>query len=210
MAATTYPDATALQTYLTEIGVTNTVSTLSKTSALADAIYWAERFTGRTFITSDSSETRKYDAIQPQNGYTLVDIEDANTITAVSIGTGSALTLDTDYNLLPLPLRSGNPYEAVRFLRSVPNGAKAISVTGKFGWSAVPASVSQAIMIYAAGNIVSGIESGSGGSAQRRKIGDREVQYANPAESAFGIGNGAAMRQRAASILAPFVRVPYV
>jgi hypothetical protein len=96
------------------------------------------------------------------------------------------------------------------FLKARPSLPKEISVTGKFGWAAVPASVSQAIMIYAAGDIVSGIESGSGGSAQRRKIGDREVQYANPTESVYGIGNGAAMRQRAASMLAPFVRVPYV
>jgi len=211
MAATNYPDDGDLQTYLTEIGVTNTISTDTKENAIAEAVYWAERYTGRTFTTSDSSETRKYDAIQPQSGYTLVEIEDANTITAVSVGTGSALTLDTDYDLLPLPLRSGNPYEAVRFLRSVPNGAKAINVTGKFGWSAVPGAVKQAIIIYAAASVVSGIESGSGGSAQRRKIGDREVQYAvSVVATEFGIGNGASMRQRAASMLAPFVRVPYV
>jgi len=210
MAATTYPDGGDLQTYLTEIGITQTISSDTKTNAVADAIFWAERFTGRTFTTSDSSETRKYDATQPQNEYTLVEIEDANTITAVTIGTGSALTLDTDYDLLPLPLRSGNPYECVRFLRSRPYGPKEIRVTGKFGWSAVPGSVYQAIVIYAAGTIVSGIDSGLGGSAARRKIGDREVQYANPTASVFGTGNGAAMRQQAAGMLAPFVRVPYV
>ena len=211
MAATNYPDDGDLQTYLTEIGVTNTISTDTKENAIAEAVYWAERYTGRTFTTSDSSETRKYDAYQPQNINTLVEIEDAFLVSSVSITTGSALTLDTDYDLLPWPRRSGTPSECIRFLRSMPSGAKQVNVTGKFGWSAVPGSVKQAIIIYAAASVVSGIESGSGGSAQRRKIGDREVQYAvSVVATEFGIGNGASMRQRAASMLAPFVRVPYV
>jgi len=210
MAATLYPDDGDLQTYLTEIGITQTISADTKSNAIDDAIYWAERYTGRTFITSDASETRKYDAYQPQNVNTLVEIEDAFLVTSVTVGTGSALTFDTDYDLLPWPRRSGNPHECIRFLRSMPSGAKQVNVTGKFGWSAVPGSVFQAIMIYAAGTIVSGIDSGSGGSAARRKIGDREVQYANPTASVFGTGNGAAMRQQASVMLAPFVRVPYV
>jgi hypothetical protein len=210
MAATNYPDDGDLQTYLTEIGIAATISADTKTNAIADAIYWAERFTGRTFTTSDSSETRKYDAYQPQNINTLVEIEDAFLVTSISITTGSALTLDTDYDLLPWPRRSGTPSECIRFLRSMPSGAKQVNVTGKFGWSAVPGSVKQAIIIYAAGNIVSGIDSGSGGSPSRRKLGDREVQYANPTSSIYGTGNGAAMKQQAAGMLAPFVRVPYV
>jgi hypothetical protein len=211
MAATNYPDDGDLQTYLTEIGITQAISADTKTNAIADAIYWAERFTGRTFTTSDSSETRKYDAYQPQNINTLVEIEDAFLVSSVSITTGSALTLDTDYDLLPWPRRSGTPSECIRFLRSMPSGAKQVNVTGKFGWSAVPGSVSQAVLVYAAGTIVSGIDSGSGGATQRRKIGDREVQYAvSVVPTQFGVGNGAAMRRQASVMLAPFVRVPYV
>jgi hypothetical protein len=97
------------------------------------------------------------------------------------------------------------------FLKARPSLPKEISVTGKFGWAAVPGSVKQAIMVYAVGNIVSGIDSGEGGSPQMRKIGDRQVQYAvSVVPTQYGIGNGAAMRQRAAGMLAPFVRVPYV
>jgi hypothetical protein len=211
MAATNYPDDGDLQTYLTEIGITATISADTKTNAIADAIYWAERFTGRTFTTSDSSETRKFDALQPQNQYTTVEVSDCHSVTSVIIGTGSALTNNEDYELLPHPRRTSDPIEAIMFLKARPSLPKEISVTAKYGWSAVPGSVKQAIIIYAAGTIVSGIDSGSGGATQRRKIGDREVQYAvSVVPTQFGVGNGAAMRQQAAGMLAPFVRVPYV
>jgi hypothetical protein len=209
MAATTYPDATALQTYLTEIGITSTVSSGTKTNALAEAVEWAETFTGRTFITSDSSETRKYDVEGPQNGLVICEIQDAFSITSVSIGTGSALTLNTDYELLPINPRTGWAYEAIRFLLSAPYGNRNVNVTGKFGWSAVPGAVNQAIMQYAAGTILAGINAGSGGSAARRKIGDREVQYAGTVNS-FGTGSAAELKLSAAISLAPYVRVPYV
>lgn len=209
MAATTYPSASDLQTYLTEIGVTATISTATKENALSDAVEWAEGLTGRVFITSDSSETRKYDVEGPQNGYVICEIQDANTITAVSIGTGSALTLNTDYELLPVNPRSGWPYTGIRFLTESPYGNRNVNVTGKFGWAAVPGAVKQAIMQYAAGTISAGINAGSGGAAVRRKIGDREVQYSG-SENSFGTGSAAELKHQAMLALSPYVRVPYV
>lgn len=209
MAATTYPDATVLQTYLTEIGITSTVSTLTKTNALAEAVEWAEGYTGRVFITSDSSETRKYDVVGPQNGNVICQIQDAWDITAVSVGTGSALTEDTDFELLPINSRSGWAYEAVRFLTSSPYGTKNVNITGKFGWQAVPGAVSGAILKYAAGIISGGITAGSGGAAIRRKIGDREVQFAGTSNG-FGEGAEGELKKQAARALDPYVRVPYV
>lgn len=209
MAATTYPDMAALQTYLTEIGITSTVSSGTKTNALAEAVEWAETFTGRTFITSDSSQTRKYDVEGPQNGLVICEIQDAFSITSVSIGTGSALTLNTDYELLPINTRTGWAYDAIRFITISPYGNRNVNVTGKFGWSAVPGAVSQAIMQYAAGVIAGTFTSGSGGEVSRRKIGDREVQYVGT-ENGFGYGSAGELKKMAAAALAPYVRVPYV
>ncbi len=209
MAATTYPDNGDLQTYLTEIGITATISTETKDNALAEAVEWAEGYTGRVFISSHTSETRKYDVGGPQNGYVICEIQEAHSISSVSIGTGSTLTLNTDYERLPVNPRSGWPYEAIRFLGATPYGTRSVNITGQFGWAAVPGAVKQAVMQYAAGSIVAGINAGSGGSAARRKIGDREVQYAGTVNS-FGTGSAAELKLSAANALAPFVRVSYV
>ena len=209
MPATTYPDSGDLQTYLTEIGITATISTETKDNALAEAVEWAEGYTGRVFISSHTPETRKYDVGGPQNGYVICEIQEAHSMSSVSIGTGSALTLNTDYERLPVNPRSGWPYEAIRFLGSTPYGTMSVNITGQFGWAVVPGAVKQAIMQYAAGSIVASINAGSGGSAARRKIGDREVQYAGTVNS-FGTGSAAELKLSAANALAPFVRVSYV
>lgn len=209
MPATTYPDSGDLQTYLTEIGITATISTETKDNALAEAVEWAEGYTGRVFISSHTPETRKYDVGGPQNEYVICEIQEAHSISSVSIGTGSALTLNTDYERLPVNPRSGWPYEAIRFLGATPYGTRSVNITGQFGWAVVPGAVKQAIMQYAAGSIVAGINAGSGGSAARRKIGDREVQYAGTVNS-FGTGSAAELKLSAANALAPFVRVSYV
>jgi hypothetical protein len=211
MAATTYPDNGDLQTYLTEIGITATISTETKDNALAEAVEWAEGYTGRVFISSHTGETRKYDVGGPQNGYVICEIQEAHSISSVSIGTGSALTLNTDYERLPVNPRSGWPYEAIRFLGATPYGTRSVNITGQFGWAAVPGAVKQAVMQYAAGSIVAAIDSGNGGPAQSRKIGDREVQYATSIVSnQYGVGAGSQLKKQAAIALAPFVRVSYV
>lgn len=121
--------------------------------ALQAATTAIETTCGRKF-TLGTSETRKYYPISPM--YLLID--DATTITSVTTPS-TTLVQDTDYYLDPVRVaRPGPPYDVIRSL-SVPGtygplgygfiSASPVSVTGTFGWPAVPAPVKQATMILA-------------------------------------------------------------
>lgn len=121
--------------------------------ALQAATTAIETTCGRKF-TLGTSETRKYYPISPM--YLLID--DATTITSVTTPSAT-LVQDTDYYLDPVRVaRPGPPYDVIRSL-SVPGtygplgygfiSASPVSVTGTFGWPAVPAPVKQATMILA-------------------------------------------------------------
>lgn len=205
MPATTYPDAGDLQAFLTEIGFSQTVSTESKDSAIAEAVRWVETQTGRVFTSSHSSEIRKYDNLEVPGRYVVVEIEDAHSIGSVKTGdSATALTVVTDYVFLPRPLRSGQPYEAIKFIAPCPYGINAVTVTGQFGWAAVPEPIKSAVIAYAAATIISSFNSGSGGVATERKIGDRMVKYAN------GMDGVSQLTRDATSAISSYVRVPYV
>jgi len=121
--------------------------------ALQTATSAINAHSGRVF-TQGSSETRKFYPISPN--YVLID--DAVSVSSVTTN-GTTLVLDTDYRLEPVKVTiTGPPYDVIRNM-AIPGiyGAMGygfvaqspLSVTGVFGWPAVPAPVKMATMILA-------------------------------------------------------------
>lgn len=107
----------------------------------------------RTFALG-AAETRKFTAISPD----FVNIDDAATITAVSVSAGTPLVLNTDYVLEAVApytqLRSFSGYVFPQYLTN------AVSVTGTFGWPVIPPAVKAATTVIA-GRLFQLMRSGS-------------------------------------------------
>ena len=112
----------------------------------------------RFWLDADALQVRYYDAISRD----LVRIDDLVTLTSLVTDPGGdgtfeeTWTVNTDYILTPMNAAAdGRPYETIT---RHPSGdylfpvlyPRAIKVTGKFGWSAIPPAIVEATTILAA------------------------------------------------------------
>lgn len=155
----------AANLYVTAAALKNTLSLTGETFADADvnaAVEAASRGLdegcGRRFWADpDALQVRYYDATGD-----LVRIDDLVTLTTLATDPGGdgtyeqTWTRDTDFVLSPLNAPAdGRPWETVtrhpsgshRFPAGYP---RAVRVTGRFGWPAVPPAIAQATTILAA------------------------------------------------------------
>jgi hypothetical protein len=114
--------------------------------AIAAAAKAIDNYCNRTFAAAAADTTRKYDPVSSE-WVSVHDLQQAPTSVTVS---GTALVLDTDYYLAPVPVATpGPPYGALRkitvsFPRNVP---QSVVVVGRFGWPSVPDPIVSATKI---------------------------------------------------------------
>jgi hypothetical protein len=137
-----YVDSEAFKSSMSIIG---TFSQSDVEMALSAASRAVERVTHRrTFLKDSSPTTRTYSA----RTTTAVSIDDAASITQVQVN-GSTVT---DYLAHPLNAPAdGRPYTWLKSASGVFDASRegAITVTGLFGWPAVPDEVPQMVTILA-------------------------------------------------------------
>jgi len=143
--------------YMATRGLAGSVGTdASDDSVIEDLIEAASRYadshTGRRFYADASDGTYYY---QAQDIYT-VELPDYKSITSVSVDfsntrTYTALTVDTDFDLLPDNYTAeGIPINGLKLspLSSYwfPTQRKAIKIVGKRGWPSVPDDIKEAVL----------------------------------------------------------------
>ena len=156
-------------------------------TAVQSATEAVNNYCERVF-TMGSSETRTYYPISPD--YAVID--DLVTSSPTVVSGSTTLVLGTDYRLEPVQLwKGGAPYGRVENL-SIPGiygtfgygflGQYPLSVTGVFGWPAVPSSIKQATTILASRYLQRARSSpfailtfGDGGEAARLTRSDPDV-----------------------------------
>ena len=115
-----------------------------------------DNYTGRRFYTTSNDETRYYTSEHPDVLYCPDDIVSITTLQTDEDGDRTYETTWTtaDYDLEPYNASlDGQPYTRVRVNKSTgsrafPTQAKAIQITGKFGWGAsVPVVVKEACLL---------------------------------------------------------------
>lgn len=120
-------------------------------AAVDAAEAWINVWTGRQFVVAAGSSTRSY----PASGRALLDIDDATTITAI---TYNGVTVDpSGYQLEPYNtvgvLGVIEPFYSIRryfgWWDTFNQGQQIVSVTGTFGWVAIPVQVVEACKILA-------------------------------------------------------------
>lgn len=156
-----YCTTTQLRTHL---GDTNSLTTELLERAINAASRAVDRYCGRRFWLDTSTSTRTYEITN--GGKVFVDDIGTRTGVVVKIGTDgvtfpTTLTVNTDFILEP---RNADQYASASFdayafweVRAV-NGrifypssdGPAMSVTARYGWSAVPPEVEQAAILKAA------------------------------------------------------------
>ena len=155
--------------------------------SISDALEAAEvsldNACGRKFVVAGAATARLY---RP-SGTDILFIHDATTVTAISV-TGSALAA-TGYELQPLnnlsPSGESVPYHRVRRLSSywwTANDAGTISVTGTWGWLAIPFQIKEACKVLTKAHldgrdITSGIVAVTDGGA----VSEREARVVRQA-----------------------------
>lgn len=145
-----------------------TVDAAHRASALAAAEMAVKLHCNRQFdvVAADATPTERTFA---PSGSSVLEIDDAIAVTLVEV---DGVTLSaSQYQLDPSPIsRTGEarPYEEIRLLYGewviYAPGQRTVTVTGRYGWAAVPASVVEAVKILGkdllqqrstAGNLVS-------------------------------------------------------
>lgn len=110
----------------------------------------------RFWADADSAQVRYYDALSAS----LARIDDLVTLTTLEVDQGGdgtfeeSWTVNTDFVLKPLNAPAdGWPYTRIEVnpssSRYFPGYPRSVKVTGKFGWTAVPAGVKQATTVLA-------------------------------------------------------------
>lgn len=133
------------------MGTADTTDDATITAALGAAEVMIDGYCGRSFGTATGSSTRVYAS---HDDYTI-EIDDVTAITLVETdsnldGTWATSWAATDWQAEPLNGRSGSlsvPYSSIRAIGNYyfPCSSRAcVRVTGTWGWSAVPAQVTQA------------------------------------------------------------------
>lgn len=127
--------------------------------AISAASQWIDEACGRSF-GKDTNATNERKFLPVNGGYAVID--DLCTFTSLTDVTGSTWTLDTDFFLEPINAAAqGWPYTAIRTiarpfifpLSAMQQGWAGfdgrITVTGQWGWSAVPQPIVEAATILA-------------------------------------------------------------
>lgn len=136
-----YVTVAELKSYL-RIGDTDDDTLLALWATTASRA--VDTFTHRQFGRVAAPETRTYEALYDRHiGTQAVEIDDLGDLTGLVVQSG--LTVLTDYSLGPVnALLRGRPYE--RLTGSV---GGSLTITGFWGWAAVPAPVKTATLIQA-------------------------------------------------------------
>lgn len=149
---TSYSTLSDLKAYLS---ITDVNSDQQLLRVLEAASLWIDSYTGRVFAKDAADTTRTF---YPNNDGTvsvpdLVSVTSLKTDSQGNHGFNTTLTVNTDYELLPL---DGPPYDTVRIW---PTSSKSfapgrlVQIVGKFGYAVgtgAPAAVQQACLILAA------------------------------------------------------------
>lgn len=103
--------------------------------------------TGRQFGLVDGPEERFYTGTYDRSEMAIfADIDDLQDITGLVVKNSSGTTI-TDYTLLQRnALLKGKPYTQIK----VPAGSGELSITARWGWATVPASVKTGLLLQAA------------------------------------------------------------
>ena len=126
---------TTVDDYRTSINETATHNDAELETYLLAASFLIDRITGRAFDQIDS-QTREYDV---SGASRIVDVDDMVSVDSVTytVNGQAAVTL-SDYELQPLNAVLDHwPYREL-WLQSRPPRNSRVSVTGTFGWPAVP------------------------------------------------------------------------
>jgi hypothetical protein len=127
--------------------------------AIRAASSFIDQLTGRTFGQMTTAEARRY--LPTNSGYCIID--DLYSFTSLVGYSGETWTVEQDFYLLPLNAdKQGRPWTAIRAIGGRPflftmadinvgwsilDGR--VTVTGKFGWPAVPPDITQACCMLA-------------------------------------------------------------
>lgn len=148
---TNYVSAAEFDAYVRdEMGATGAPLRLAALKAAEAAV---NEYCARSFAVVAVDATTTTRTYEP-SGTSLLRIHDARAVTAIAVS-GSTLS-DTVYQLEPFTQSwSGRtqPYEQVRYLGGywpiIVPGQATITVTGRFGWTAVPDEVVEATKVLA-------------------------------------------------------------
>ena len=152
-------DYTTLAALKSTLEITQSTFDTDLQAAITAASRAIDQQTGRRFYAdADANQVRYY--LATHDGYAVID--DLCTFTSLEQPVGTAWTLGTDFFLEPQNAPAdGKPYTAIRtiarpfiFPQSRMQQGWAgfdgrIKVTGQFGWTAVPAEITQATTILA-------------------------------------------------------------
>jgi hypothetical protein len=161
MPQSSYPDASALTSFLTEAGFNTSGFTLAGVNlaqAIAAGIARFESDTGRRFLSANAAEVRTFDP--PDNWRSMLDLKaDLILPTTVSLVTLPSLVLGTDYRFLPQQAPGNSePYDRIQLARRWwlpiwPTDWGALSITGTWAYgSQIPDDAWQAMLEAAALN----------------------------------------------------------
>lgn len=139
------------------VGITDAVDDATLTRALAAAEAQIDTYTGRKFSADASPVVRYYTAQDPST----VLIDDVQTTTGLVVKTDETgdgvfektWTIDTDFRLGPYNAAADSGpwnYLATVGSKRWPTATRAVEVTAKYGFTAVPAPIQQAALIQAA------------------------------------------------------------
>ena len=188
-----YPEESDLTTYLATLGITS-VAGYALDDMIMSAIREFEARTGRLKLQGDADASNvRYTITGPTGKYVLLEIFDTYDVDDVYTGwngsTGTQLTEDTDYILLPENASIlGVPVEAIRFLTYPTTTPRSIKVGGKLGYAAeLPQDVFDAILARASVIFLTQ-QAGTKGQVASKKQGDRAISYVQASgESSSGI-----------------------
>lgn len=113
---------------------------------------------GRYFYKSSTSETRYFTAVFPSSVF-VGDVVSISALATDDLAGSRSYTqawVSTDYDLFPYEADSKSEPEPFRFIDCTPSTGlrfpshlpKGVKVTGIFGWSAVPAAITEACIIW--------------------------------------------------------------
>lgn len=122
--------------------------------SIAAASRAVDRACNRQFGQVTTSTTRRYTAFYSNTrGKYVVEIDDLYSTSGLAVtNDGTALTITTDYYLLPLNAAAdGKPYTKIVFEGSVSTGEGDISIaSAKWGWETIPLNIVEATGLQAA------------------------------------------------------------
>lgn len=157
------PDYLTASEFKAASAIGDTVDDAEISLAISAASRAIDAFTGRQFGNVSSAVPRYYASYYDANRRTYITvIDDLQTTTSLVVKTNNevggtydnTLVLDTDFVLRPINAAAdGRPWTMIEGVSgsayTLPGRAGGIEITGKWGWTAVPAQVKQACLLQA-------------------------------------------------------------